>query len=136
MIVDDKQRPLQRSMTRLSANTTSLAAPCASLFFNARPQADEFVPFRRLSPDLFMYLFIYLSKAYNPANRTGSPQGFSLNQILQMWNTIQNMHILHTHKLRNTVQTKIQHFMLYKASLYKYPSLPLKDVDCCGPKNT
>ena len=39
--------------------------------------------------------YYYLLKAFN---RTGSPQGFSLNQILQKLNiiTIQNMHILQT----------------------------------------
>ena len=39
----------------------------------------------------FIYLFIYLSKVYNPAvNRTlGSPQGFSLSQIWQKLNSIQ-----------------------------------------------
>ena len=37
----------------------------------------------------------YLLKAYSPVNLTGS-QGFSLNQILQKLNTIQNMHILQT----------------------------------------
>ena len=39
------------------------------------------------------YLFIY---DYSPVNRAGSPRGFLLNQILHKWNTIQNMHILHT----------------------------------------
>ena len=41
-------------------------------------------------------LFIYLLKTYSPVNRTGSPQGFSLNQILQKLNTLQSMHILQT----------------------------------------
>ena len=38
-------------------------------------------------------LLIYLLKAYNPVNRTGSPQGFSQVQISHKLNTIQNMHI-------------------------------------------
>ena len=40
--------------------------------------------------------FIYVLKAYSAVNRTGSSQGFSLNQILHKFNTIQNMHILQT----------------------------------------
>ena len=39
---------------------------------------------------------IYLLNVYIPVNRTGSPQGFSLNQILQQLKTIQTMHILQT----------------------------------------
>ena len=39
---------------------------------------------------------MYLLKAYSPVNPTGSPQGFSLNQILHKLNTIQNMDILQT----------------------------------------
>ena len=41
----------------------------------------------------YNYYYYYLLKAYSPVNRTGSPQGFSLNQILQKLNTVQNMHI-------------------------------------------
>ena len=41
-----------------------------------------------------LIVFIYLLEAYSPVNRTGSPQGFSLNQCLQKLKTIQNMHIL------------------------------------------
>ena len=40
------------------------------------------------------YYYYYLLKTYNPVNRTGSPRGFSLNQILNKLNTIQNMHII------------------------------------------
>ena len=41
--------------------------------------------------------FIYLLKAYSPASRTGTPaQGFSLDQILHKLKTIQNMNILQT----------------------------------------
>ena len=36
---------------------------------------------------------IYLLKAHNPVNRTGSPQGFSQVQSSHKLNTIQNMHI-------------------------------------------
>ena len=32
---------------------------------------------------LGIYLFIYYLKAYSPVNRTGSPRGFSLVQVLQ-----------------------------------------------------
>ena len=40
---------------------------------------------------------VYLLKAYRQVNnRTGLPQGFSLIQVLQKLNTIQNMHILQT----------------------------------------
>ena len=37
----------------------------------------------------FIYLFIYLSRAYSPVNRTGSPQDFSLIHILHKLNTMQ-----------------------------------------------
>ena len=39
---------------------------------------------------------LHSSFIYSPVNRTGSPQGFSLNQILHKSKTIQNMHILQT----------------------------------------
>ena len=45
---------------------------------------------------MIMYLFIILLKAYNPVNRIGSIQGFSLNRILHKLNTIQNMHMFQT----------------------------------------
>ena len=44
--------------------------------------------------------FIYLLKSYSLINRTGSPQGFSLNGILQKLNTIQKMHILQTQNIK------------------------------------
>ena len=37
-----------------------------------------------------IYLFIEGLYCYSPNNRTGSPQGFSLSQILHKLNTIQN----------------------------------------------
>ena len=42
------------------------------------------------------YLFIYGRLIAQSTNRTGSPQGFSLNPFLQKWNTIQSMHIVQT----------------------------------------
>ena len=38
-----------------------------------------------------IYLFIYFVKAYSLVNHTGSPQGFSLKQILQKSNTMQHI---------------------------------------------
>ena len=45
---------------------------------------------------IIIYLFIYLLKPYSFVNRRRSPQGFSLDQILQKFNTIQNMHSIQT----------------------------------------
>ena len=38
--------------------------------------------------DLFIYIFIYWRLSYSPVNRTGSPQGFSLDEILHTLDTI------------------------------------------------
>ena len=43
----------------------------------------------------------YLLKAFCPVNRTGSPEGFSQNQILHELNIIQNVLILHTYIIQN-----------------------------------
>ena len=46
---------------------------------------------------LSIYWCIYWLKVdISPVNRTGSPQGFSLDQVLHKLITIQNMHILQT----------------------------------------
>ena len=47
--------------------------------------------FMHLCIYLFIYLLIDWLKAYSSVNRTGSPQGFSLNQIFHKLNTIQNI---------------------------------------------
>ena len=44
----------------------------------------------------YYYDCYYLLKAFRPVDRTGSPRGFSLYQILHKLNTMQNMHILQT----------------------------------------
>ena len=46
--------------------------------------------------NVFFIFFFIEGFYYRPVNRTGSPQSFSLNQILQKLNTIQTMHILQT----------------------------------------
>ena len=43
-------------------------------------------------------LLLFVEGLYSLVNRTGSPQGFSLNQILQKLNTIQHMHSLQTYQ--------------------------------------
>ena len=56
------------------------------------PAADVAAKLLDSWTDRSIYLFIYLLKAYSPVSRTGSPQGFSQDQILHKLNTIQNMH--------------------------------------------
>ena len=56
---------------------------------------------QRLLGNIIIYLFIdvlfYVLKAYSPVNRTGSPEGFSLNQTLHKLSTMQNILILQTY---------------------------------------
>ena len=43
---------------------------------------------------IIIIIIILYIEDYSPVNRTWSPQGVSLNQILHKLNTMQNMHIL------------------------------------------
>ena len=77
--------------------------------YNANNKSDDITSYIQIQilyltklwslPDMTFvvdWAFIYLLKAYSPVNRSGSPQGFSLNQILHKLNTMQNMDILQT----------------------------------------
>ena len=63
-------------------------SPCAGLFHVC---LSDCVLSGWTFPSRINYHYYYLLKAYSPINRTGSPQGFSLDQLLHKLNTIQNL---------------------------------------------
>ena len=78
--------------------------------------------------NFFIILFYFLSKAYSPVNRTGSPQGFSLVEISHKygiisiwttWNTIQNIKTVPIFSLLS-IQSRNERKMRSENILYSF----------------